>query len=331
MNNDLLSELNISQKPALELLQKMGYKYISPDECIKQRDNLYSVLLKDILREQLIKLNRFNSGDNVRKFSSSNIEKAIEDIDEPLTDGFVKTSEKIYDALLLGKSYPEIVSAGKVQSFNLKYIDWDNIENNVFHVTQEFQVESADKQHNARPDIVIFVNGIPFAVIECKKMDVSVEQAVEQTIRNQKNEYIPQLYKFAQILMATNKNNVKYATTNTPKKFWSVWKEQDENFLDSSINNYITDRVATIQDKNIISMFTKERLLELTKYFIIFDANVKKVCRYQQYFAIKEIIKTINQNDEKGNRQSGVIWHTQGSGKSLTMVMLEKYILLELS
>src|SRR5699024_4030337 len=97
-----------------------------------------------------------------------------------------------------------------------------------------------------------------------------------------------QLYKFAQILMSTNKNNVKYATTNTPKKFWSVWKEQDESFLEQSIPKYISDRFATVQDKNIISMFSKERLLELTKYFVLFDANVKKICRYQQYFAIKE-------------------------------------------
>lgn len=331
MDINKFSELNISQKPALELLQEMGYTYISPEECVVQRGALYKVLLKEVLREQLKKINKFNYGNSTIEFSSSNIEKAIDDLDEPLNDGLVKTSEKIYNALLLGKSYPETVGDGKVQNFNLKYIDWDNVENNVFHVTDEYRVEGSDKQFNARPDIVLFVNGIPFAVIECKKSDVSVDQAVEQTIRNQKSEYIPQLFKFAQIVMATNKNNVKYATTNTPKNFWNVWKEQDEEFLEKSRLKYIPDRFPTVQDKNIISLFTKERLLELTKYFILFDANVKKICRYQQYFAIKEIIKTINQNDENGNRQGGVIWHTQGSGKSLTMVMLAKYILMELS
>ena len=331
MDINKFSELNISQKPALELLQEMGYTYISPEECVVQRGALYKVLLKEVLREQLKKINKFNYGNSTIEFSSSNIEKAIDDLDEPLNDGLVKTSEKIYNSLLLGKSYPETVGDGKVQNFNLKYIDWDNVENNVFHVTDEYRVEGSDKQFNARPDIVLFVNGIPFAVIECKKSDVSVDQAVEQTIRNQKSEYIPQLFKFAQIVMATNKNNVKYATTNTPKNFWNVWKEQDEEFLEKSRLKYIPDRFPTVQDKNIISLFTKERLLELTKYFILFDANVKKICRYQQYFAIKEIIKTINQNDGNGNRQGGVIWHTQGSGKSLTMVMLAKYILMELS
>ncbi len=331
MNKDIFSEVNISQRPAIDVLQKLGYTYISPQDCSIQRGSAYNVVLKGVLREQLKKLNKFNYGGVECEFSSANIEKAIEDIDEPLTDGLVKTSEKIYNALLYGKSYPEIVGSGNIQSFNLKFIDWNKTENNVFHVTEEYQVESVDKQHNFRPDIVLFINGIPFAIIECKKADVSVEQGIEQCIRNQKPEYIPQLFKFAQVLMSTNKNNVKYATTNTPKKFWCVWKEQDEVFLNNMLAKCVTDRIPTVQDKNIISLFAKERLLELTKYFVLFDANIKKICRYQQYFAIKEIIKTINQNDSYGNRQSGIVWHTQGSGKSLTMVMLAKYILMELS
>ena len=120
------------------------------------------------------------------------------------------------------------------------------------------------------------------------------------------------------------------ALTGTPKKFWNVWKEQNTVFLGEALAQYVTNRSPTEQDRNLISLFSKERVMELIRYFVIFDANVKKICRYQQYFAIKEIIKTIQQTDEKGNRQSGVIWHTQGSGKSLTMVMLAKYILMEL-
>ena len=255
----------------------------------------------------------------------------MDELDEPLVDGLVRTSEKIYDALLLGKSYPETVGGGKSLSFNLKYIDWDNWDNNLFHVTEEFAVDSRDKRHDARPDIVLFINGIPFAVIECKAPHVSVDQAVEQNIRNQQSEYIPQLYKYAQIVMSTNKNAVKYATTGTPKKFWNVWKEENDTFLNTALARLVTNRVPTEQDRNIISLFSRERVKELIRYFVLFDANVKKICRYQQYFAIKEIIKTIRQSDSKGNRQSGVVWHTQGSGKSLTMVMLAKYILMELA
>ena len=331
MNKDLYLEKNISQLPAIELLRSMGYTYISPEDCEKQRGSRYHVLLKDILRGQLRRLNRYHYAGAENEFSAANIERAMEDLDEPLTDGLVRTSEKVYDALLLGKSYPETVGEGKMLSFNLKYIDWDNFSNNVFHVTEEFSVESQDKLHNARPDLVLFINGIPFAVIECKAPQVSVDQAVEQMIRNQQAEYIPQLYKYAQIVLATNKNTVEYATAGTPKKFWNVWKEQDNDWLQVQLDALISDRLPTEQDRNIISLFSQERIFELLRYFILFDANVKKICRYQQYFAVKEIKKTISEEDENGNRQSGVIWHTQGSGKSLTMVMLAKYILMELA
>ena len=331
MDQNAYLEVNASQKPAIALLQSMGYTYISPEDCEKQRGSRYHVLLKDILRGQLRRLNRYSYAGAENEFSAANIERAMEELDEPLTDGLVRTSEKIYDALLLGKSYPETVGGGKSLSFNLKYIDWEHPENNLFHVTEEFAVESQDKLHNARPDIVLFINGIAFAVIECKAPYISVKQAVEQMIRNQQADYIPQLFKYAQIVMATNKNVVKYATAGTPKKFWSVWKEQDTEFLDSRLAQLVADRAPTEQDRNMISLFGRERLMELSRYFVLFDANVKKICRYQQYFAIREIIKTIAQRDSKGNRQSGVIWHTQGSGKSLTMVMLAKYILMELA
>ena len=330
MDKDAYLEINASQRPALALFEAMGYTYISPADCDKQRGSRYHVLLRDILRGQLRRLNRYVYAGAENEFSAANIERAMEDLDEPLTDGLVRTSEKIYDALLLGKSYPETVGDGKMLSFNLKYIDWDNPQNNVFHVTEEFAVDSRDRQHNARPDIVLFINGIPFAVIECKAPHIPVDEAVGQMIRNQQAAYIPQLFKFAQLVVATNKNAVKYATVGTPKKFWSVWKEQDDEWLQTRLKALVPDRMPTEQDRNTVSLFSRERVFELIRYFILFDANVKKVCRYQQFFAVREIMKTIAESDEHGNRRSGVIWHTQGSGKSLTMVMLAKTILMEL-
>lgn len=330
MDKDAYLEINASQRLALALFEAMGYTYISPADCDKQRGSRYHVLLRDILRGQLRRLNRYVYAGAENEFSAANIERAMEDLDEPLTDGLVRTSEKIYDALLLGKSYPETVGDGKMLSFNLRYIDWDNPQNNVFHVTEEFAVDSRDRQHNARPDIVLFINGIPFAVIECKAPHIPVEEAVGQMIRNQQAAYIPQLFKFAQFVVATNKNAVKYATVGTPKKFWSVWKEQDDEWLQTRLKALVPDRMPTEQDRNIVSLFSRERVFELIRSFILFDANVKKVCRYQQFFAVREIMKTIAESDEHGNRRSGVIWHTQGSGKSLTMVMLAKTILMEL-
>ena len=331
MDSSLYLEKNISQQSAIDLLRSMGYAYISPEDCEAQRGDRYYVLLKDVLRGQLRRLNRYVYAGAENEFSAANIERAMEDLDAPLAEGLVRASEAVYDALLLGKSYPEIVGEGKTQSFNLRYIDWEHPENNLFHVTKEFSVDSRDRLHDVRPDLVLFINGIPFAVIECKAPLVGVEQAVEQSIRNQQKAYIPQLYKFAQIVMATNKNAVQYATTGTPKKFWSVWKEEDTAFLDAAQERHVRGRTPTEQDRCLVSLFSKERVMELIRYFVLFDANVKKICRYQQYFAVKAIMATLRQRDERGNRQSGVVWHTQGSGKSLTMVMLAKYLLMELS
>lgn len=328
--SDLYLEDNISKYPAIELLCKLGFTYISPEDCMAQRGSLYDVLLKDILRKQLNIINQFEFGGITYKFTADNVEKAIKDLDEPLTDGLVRTSEKIYNALMLGKSFLEKLADGTSKSFNLKYIDWEHPENNVYHVTEEFSCDSWDKQKNARPDIVLFVNGIPFAVIECKAPTISEEQAVEQMIRNQGKEYIPQLFKYAQIVLATNKNAVKYATCGTGKNFWSIWREEQTEWQDKLINQHIAGREPTVQDRGIVSLLSPERLLKLTKYFTLYDGNIKKICRYQQFFAVEEIIKTINTNDTAGNRQSGVIWHTQGSGKSLTMVMVAKYILEEM-
>ena len=325
-------EMNISQIPALEVLNKIGYTIISPEKAEQMRGNLYNVVLKDILYERLTAINSFEFKGCTYKFSEKNIQQAILDIDEALTDGLIKTNEKIYDSLILGRSYPESLSEmDGTKSFNLNYIDWENPENNVFHVVEEFSVEREDGQGTVRPDIVSFINGIPFGVIECKKASISISQGISQMLRNQGKEYIPQLFKFVQIVMVTNKNETQYATTGTPKKFWSLWKEDKESieykWFEETLAETVTCRIPTVQDKNIISLFHPRRVIEIIRFFTLYDKNVKKIARYQQYFAIKEIIRTIEETDRNGNRQSGVIWHTQGSGKSLTMVMLSRYIL----
>lgn len=331
MDNKKLDEINISQKPAIEVLKNLGYTYIDIQEAEIMRGNLYNVLLKPIIKSKLEELNSYIYKGKEYKFNKKNIRAAMNDLDELLTDGLVKTNEKIFNTLLLGRSYTETLKDGTKRSFTIKFIDWEDISNNDFYIVEEFSVESEDGKNTARPDLVLFINGIPFGVIECKKSSLSIEQGISQMIRNQSKDYIPQLFKFIQIAMATNKNETKYATCSTPKKFWSVWKEENNKWLDDELDKVVNDRIPTNQDKNIISLFHPSRVIEFIKYFILFDKDVKKICRYQQYFAIKEIMKTIEENDENGNRQSGVVWHTQGSGKSLTMVMVAKYILSKLA
>ncbi|MFS0646841.1 type I restriction endonuclease subunit R [Siminovitchia sp. 179-K 8D1 HS] len=323
-------ERYISQIPAIEVLQKLGYEYLPSERANQLRGNLHDVLLRTVLENKLNELNSYEYRGEIHKFSDINIQQAIRDLDEPLTNGLLKTNEAIYETIMNGRSYTEFLPDGSKKSFTIQYIDWNNIENNAFHVVEEFEVERMDGRGMVRPDIVLFVNGVPFAVIECKKASISMTQGISQMIRNQGKDYVPHLFKFVQLVMATNKNETTYATCNTPKKFWSVWHEEKEEWLHYWLNQTVEGRLSTMQDKNIISLFHPERLLEITKYFTLFDKDVKKVARYQQYFAIKEIIKTIEERDENGNRLSGVIWHTQGSGKSLTMVMLARYILSEL-
>lgn len=319
----IANEMTTSQRPAIEVLQKLGYKYISEDENKKLRNNILTeVIFKDILAKKLNEINSYEYKGEKYKFSASTIGQAIKDLNEDLITGLISTNEKIYDLLTLGKSYQENMVDGTKRSFDIKYIDFEHPENNDFYVTEEFSVLRMNGKDYARPDIVLFVNGIPLAVIECKDASVPIIQAISQNIRNQKPDYIPQLFKFIQIVMAANKNETKYATCGTPDKFWSTWNEQYVERQNELLNKTVIGRQVTKQDRDIISLFEKERFLELIKDFIIFEAGKKKICRYQQYFAVKAMLERIKQ-EKKG----GVVWHTQGSGKSITMVYITKKLM----
>ena len=245
---------------------------------------------------------------------------------------------------------------GDLKSFTLNYVDWRNPANNVFHVATEFAVERTRSLETCRPDIVLFVNGIPFAVIECKSPKVEVAQAISQTIRNQRDEYIPRLFTYAQLVLAVTKNEARYATVGTPARFWSKWKEDvaeaelspllarplpesvkaslfDLAFAKLGVaderSHYLVDRQVTEQDRALYALCRPERLLEMAWAFSVFDGGVRKVARYQQVFAIQEVLRRIQQTDDSGKRRGGIVWHTQGSGKSLTMVMLARALALE--
>lgn len=351
-------EDHISQIPALQLLQNLGYTYLTPNEVLKERqDKLSNVILEDILEQQLLKFNKIQFKGKIYPFSPASIRGAIDAIKNvPMFDGLVTTNSKIYDLLTLGKSFEESIGNDR-KSFTINYIDWNNIENNVFHVAEEFEVNRTSSDKKYRPDIVLFVNGIPLCIIECKRPDIKepLEEAKSQHLRNQQEDGIPHLYKYSQILLALTSNKVQYATTGTPRKFWATWKEQKlkESDLQKLVNKPLSDeqkdklfadrfkyvrkyfdnieaegRLVTEQDKLLYSLCQPQRLLELMYKYIVYDAGIKKIARYQQYFAIQNTLERIKiiRNER---RQGGVIWHTQGSGKSLTMVMLAKAISLE--
>lgn len=219
------NEKYLSQIPALQLLVNLGFTYLTPEQALSQRGGKQgNILLEDILRERLKKNNRIQYRGQAYLFSEENIQTAIQRLKNVKYDGLLKTNEAIYDLLTLGVALEQTIE-GDNKSFSLNYIDWKNPANNDFHVSAEFSVERNRSNELCRPDIVLFVNGIPFTVIECKSPKVEVAQAVSQMIRNQRDEYIPKLFTYAQMVVGVNKNDAMYATVATPAKFWAVWKE----------------------------------------------------------------------------------------------------------
>ena len=273
-------EFEDSQQPAIKLLQELGYTYLSPEDADNKRGNITSnVILDEILAEQLSKINSFEYKNEKYQFSSVNIQGAINALKNIPDEGLIRTNENVYDLLTLGKSFTESIK-GDQKSYTIKYIDWENINNNVFHITEEFTVEGIKEKR--RPDIVLFVNGIPFVIIENKRRDKnsSLDEAISQHLRNQKkDEGVPRLFHFAQILMAVQPNEVKYGATNTPLKFWSVWKENNEKQTADLLAK--ENRLPTTQDRSIVALCSPNRLMELVYKFIVFDGGDKKIARYQ--------------------------------------------------
>lgn len=356
MDSFRFDEKYLSQIPALQVLVNLGYQYLTPAETLAARGGKAgNVLLEEILREQLKKLNRIQHKGGSYLFSEENIQSAIQRLKNVKYDGLLKTNEAVYDLLTLGVALEQSIE-GDLKSFTLNYVDWRNPAHNVYHVAAEFAVERTRSVETCRPDVVLFVNGIPFAVIECKSPKVEVAQAISQTIRNQRDEYIPRLFTYVQMVLAVNKNEARYATTGTPAKFWSKWKEDvadaelapllerplsesvkaslfDLAFAELGVREeiapYLVGRQVTEQDRSLYALCRPERLLEMAWAFTVFDGGVRKIARYQQVFAIREVLARVKQTDDSGKRRGGIVWHTQGSGKSLTMVMLARALALE--
>jgi len=366
MNTPSFKEDHISQIPALQLLQKLGYLYLSPDEALQLRGNkTTNVILEDVLRKQLKEINSIKvSSSKTSLFTDANIEAGILALkDMPMNEGYIAACEVAYNRITLGKDLEQSIDGDK-KSFPMQYIDWKNLENNVFHVTEEYGVMRSTSKEHYRPDLVLFVNGIPLCVIECKRPDMKepLSQAISQHLRNQQDDGIRNLYVYAQSVLSLATDSAKYATNGTTEEFWAIWhekfenKEQEQEYSNTirqlknqplsaeQKNGLFAERfryvrsyfdalegeniLPTKQDEYLYNLCRPERLMDLIFNFILFDNGEKKIARYQQYFAIKKSIQRIL-DLENGKRKGGVVWHTQGSGKSLTMVMLAQAIALE--
>jgi type I restriction enzyme, R subunit len=353
------NEKHLSQLPALHLLQKMqpAWRLLTREEATRERGGKRTnVFLDGILKQSLARINRIELRGAVHPFTENGLAEAIERLKRPRPAGVLRINEVLTDFLILGTAVEQTVD-GVTRAFQLRFIHWTDVKANSFHACAEFDVEREHTSDTRRPDIVLFVNGIPFAVIECKGPGLTVSDAISQQIRNQQDGEIPSLFRTAQLLIATNKNEVSYATVGTAAPFWSRWREMEdsETSVVAAANSPFTaeesqrtftdsfkseresyqahfaqgDRLHTGQDRALWSLVRPERLLDLARRFTLFDAGEKKVARYQQFFAVRKILSRVTgERDDKGRRKGGVIWHTQGSGKSLTMVMFARVLAL---
>lgn len=358
--------------PALTLLTNLGYTFIPPSKCealrgnnlVREKNSTHQVILLPIMRDFLAK-QMFSFAGKQHRLSEAAIDKVMHELSPAMNLGLNAANEKIYNALMYGISVTEFID-GKKASPTIKLIDWQDIDNNQFHFSEEFVVQNTEGTSNRIPDIVCFVNGLPLVVIEAKRPDSNKEgkstnaEAISQHIRNQSQAEIPHLYAYSQLLLAVNGHEGLYATCGTPEKFWAKWKEEQsylgipeaefvrlknhkltDEQLDRLFNHrpakakddYLSllaagDLTVTDQDRLITSLLRPERLLDMARLFTLFDKKAGKiVARYQQVFGIKALIDRINTFDDSGAREGGVIWHTTGSGKSFTMVFLSKALI----
>ncbi|NOZ53193.1 MAG: type I restriction endonuclease subunit R [Gammaproteobacteria bacterium] len=355
--------------PVVQLLSALNWKYLNREEALFLRNGRKDqAVLTGILAPWLDANNRINVKGGCYPFTQANVNEAIRRLTDIPPHGLVKTNEEIYHLLTLGASVEQTIQ-GDRKGHTLKYIDWQHPENNHYHLVHEFSLERARAYETCQLDVVLFVNGIPFVVIECQRQhsqhrsgEHQVEQAIERLIHYQSAEQIPQLFHYVQLLFATHMNETRYATIGTAPKFWSKWEEDGchEQAINAAANRPLSNailsilfseaeekpvnaddigkpfieecfaggnRVPTVQDATLWAMLRPFRLLGFIYQFVVYDAGVRKVARYQQYFAVKAAIKKIA-TLRGGRRTGGVVWHTTGSGKSLTMVMMAKAVAL---
>ena len=238
------------------------------------------------------------------------ITKALDKLDKAAALGGSKTlydaNREVYSLLRYGARVSPGVGEHTV---TVHLIDWANPAANHFAIPEEVTVTG---KNTKRPDIVLYVNGIAIGVLELKRSTVSVAQGIRQNLDSQKKNFIRPFFSTVQLVMAGNDTEgLRYGVIETPEKYWLRWKEADAPDDDDATSTLLAE---------LGHLCTPDRLLELIHDFVVFDAGVKKICRHNQYFGVKEARKHV------GRREGGIIWHTQGSGKSLTMVWLAKWI-----
>jgi type I restriction enzyme R subunit len=305
-----------TQNRVVKLFQeKLGYRYLGN---FKDNDDNTNVI-QDILTDYLTK----------KQYSPTLISKALYIFNKAVqnqSSSLYDVNKEVYSLLRYGVKVKEEVG-DYTQTVYL--INWVNPQENDFAIAEEVTVKS---EHTKRPDVVLYINGIAIGVLELKRSTVSVSEGIRQNLDNQKHIFIKHFFTTIQYVMAGNETEgLRYGAIDpdtNKEKYYLKWKEVSEEFNPNDtylldITRPIRDLAATVEsklDKNIIELLNKERLIEMIHDFVVYDRGIKKLCRHNQYFGVKAAQERVR------NREGGIIWHTQGSGKSLTMVWLTKWI-----
>src|SRR6056297_271900 len=271
---------------------RLGYEYLGDWQDRAENKNVEESPLRDFLKQS--------------NYSETVIDKAVRELKVAAgvqSEDLYDSNKAVYNMLRYGIDVREKVGENKE---TVHFIDWNSVENNQFAIAEEVSVDGANTK---RPDVVLYVNGIAVGVIELKRSKVSVGEGIRQNLDNQRADFIKPFFNTMQLVMAGNDSaGLRYGTTKTPEKYYLTWKEEtDEEF------DYLLD-------KHLMQLCKKERLLEIMHSFILFDSGKKIVSRPHQYFGVKASQKNVLESKD------GIIWHTQGSGKSLTMVWLAQWI-----
>lgn len=295
------NEYNQTEKPALNLFEHLGYQ-VYEDQGPEREDHHHSLLL-DNLRQAIKRLNPW--------INENNLAKAINQIRPARirATNLMEANQIIYKRLVQYISLTQDLDQGK-KSQTVKYIDFDNPSNNEYIVINQYRVIG---KQIIKPDIVVFINGIPIAVIECKSdtnCDEPEKEAIKQLQRYQRE--AERLFYTNQILVAAWRDSASASAIGSPSREFKEWKESPEEI---PLEN------PTLQDTLLYSMFKKERLLDLILNYTVFDQDLKKIARYQQYRSVEKALQRIQEADKLEDR-NGTVWHTQGSGKSLSMLFL---------
>lgn len=317
MNQD---ELNKVELPAIAQLKQLGWKYIHGAELTPEagaRAYLRDVVLVEQLNSAIKRINPWITDENLKKVSR--------EITHPNFAGLMEYSHAIYQILVNYQSVEQDLGKGR-KGQTVKIIDFDNLDNNEFICTNQFKVEGANQK--IIPDIVCFVNGLPLAIIECKSPYITspMSEGINQLRRYANlrhphdDEGAEKLFWYNQLMVSSCRDQAKVGTISSSSQHYGDWKDAYP-FTDDDLDGENT----TAQQRLLAGMFNKQSFLDLLQYFVLYETVdgrlIKKVARYQQFRAVNKVIERLKTGKTRKDK-SGVIWHTQGSGKSLTMVML---------